>query len=315
MKKVKDVGVTVLTVKPGSYLRLAVSMNLRALKLILSHRSNTVVVVHFVVTIVLTAPSLLLAKRVVCVIEGIGTAFSGRDGLKKVLKFGISRLSTLSIFMNAYERSEVGRPDDVVLGGVGIDLSKYTPAMPNSVEPDKPINLLFVGRLVRDKGIFDLFSVMRLLQKRGIDFTMNIVGQTYSANSGTLTDYDLQQAQEEFGESLVLHGYLDNLVQLYQNADLFLFLSWHEGFPVCVMEANACGKPVFAYDVPGCNHAITEGINGRLFSPGKVVQVADAIVSGGFSKFDKPCRNYAQKYFDQNIKADELVELITSVAN
>lgn len=315
LKAVTDVGVSVLPVKQASPIMLIVPMNLQALKILYSKYSDTVFVCHFVVTAIIMAPSLFLARRVVCVVEGIGTAFSKRKFLKKLLKFILGCLASKRVFMNDYERDEIGSNDDLVLGGIGVDLEKFKPAVRTLKNERDNINLLYVGRLVRDKGVYDLFILMRMLQENGVSFTMNIVGETYAGNYGSLQPEELCQAQEEFGQSLVFHGQLQSVTRLYQETDLFLLLSRHEGFPVCVMEANACGRPVFAYDVPGCAHAIKDSVNGRLFPLGEVNSIAEAIVSGQFISMRESARKYAENHFDRNVKADELISVIETLAS
>ena len=202
-----------------------------------------------------------------------------------------------------------------MLGGIGVDLEKFKPAVRTLKNERDNINLLYVGRLVRDKGVYDLFILMRMLQENGVSFTMNIVGETYAGNYGSLQPEELCQAQEEFGQSLVFHGQLQSVTRLYQETDLFLLLSRHEGFPVCVMEANACGRPVFAYDVPGCAHAIKDSVNRRLFPLGEVNSIAEAIVSGQFISMRESARKYAENHFDRNVKADELISVIETLAS
>ena len=206
-KSVEETGAYVLAVKPGNLLSTALRMNFRAIKLLISKRSDTVVVSHFIVTAVFMAPALLVAKRAICVVEGIGTAFSDRPFFKKLLQFYLKCSVNRRVFMNQYECEEIGFHGDFVLGGIGVDLEKYKPGEQDSLFPGDHVRLLYVGRLLRDKGIHDLFALMKILEENNILFTMHIVGETYSANSGSVKTAELEQAKKVFGKSLMLHGY------------------------------------------------------------------------------------------------------------
>lgn len=309
---VEQIGVTVIPVRSTSLFTLFITMNFHALKLFIGKRADLVFVSHFVTTAILLSPTLLIAPRVLCVIEGIGTVFASRPLLSKLLKLGLKLISKKRVFMNQYELEQLGSESDYVLAGIGVDLSKFTPAPITNSEAAERINLLFVGRLVADKGVRDLFSVMRILRAQNIAFTMHVVGEIYEANSGSLNPEELQQAQKEFGESLVLHGYSNDVLALYHSADLLLLLSRHEGFPVCVMEANACGVPALTYDVQGCSHAIKNGVNGQLVPLDDIEMVANEIASNKFSSMRVTAREYAEQHFDQNAKAATLIGHIES---
>ena len=117
-------------------------------------------------------PILLLNRKNICVIEGIGTFFTGRPFASRIVKAVLSRLATARVFMNEEERDRLGKPSDTVLYGIGVDLSKFYPAKLTNAVPEvsSRINLLYVGRLLKDKGIHDLLKVVRILQARNMQF-------------------------------------------------------------------------------------------------------------------------------------------------
>jgi glycosyltransferase involved in cell wall biosynthesis len=60
----------------------------------------------------------------------------------------------------------------------------------------------------------------------------------------------------------------------YRALDLMLLTSWHEGTPLAILEAMACGVPVVATDVGGVAELIVSGTTGALVPPGDDAQMA-----------------------------------------
>jgi glycosyltransferase involved in cell wall biosynthesis len=66
-------------------------------------------------------------------------------------------------------------------------------------------------------------------------------------------------------------------VRFLQQADVFLFPSYHEGLPYSILESLAAGTPVIASNVGGIPDAVIDGIHGLLIEPRYPVLIADAI--------------------------------------
>ncbi|MCK4820291.1 glycosyltransferase family 4 protein, partial [bacterium] len=71
----------------------------------------------------------------------------------------------------------------------------------------------------------------------------------------------------------------NRLVEIYQDADIFVFPSYHEGLPAVVLEAMSCGLPVIATDVRGNRDLISAGENGILVPPRSPGKIAEAITT------------------------------------
>ena len=116
-------------------------------------------------------------------------------------------------------------------------------------------NVLFVGRLTKQKNLFSLLKAMRLIE--GVKLT--IVGE--GPLQGELTNYS-----RELGLDVRFQGYVphDQLVQFYSAADVFVIPSLIEGHPKVLLEAMACGLPVVGTDVEGIRGIIAHEQNGLL---------------------------------------------------
>jgi glycosyltransferase involved in cell wall biosynthesis len=107
---------------------------------------------------------------------------------------------------------------------------------------------LFVGRLVHEKGIFDLLDAYRMLPPE----LQRDVGLVYVGDGPTRAT--LQRRSKDVGGSVVLAGFAqrDRLVQFYALADALIFPTHADAWGLVVNEAMACGLPVVCSDAAGC---------------------------------------------------------------
>ena len=131
-------------------------------------------------------------------------------------------------------------------------------------------NLLAVGRLGREKGFDLLLQAIAKLEK---NFYLTIIGEGKELEN-------LQQLAEKLqvAERVKFAGFQENPYQYMQQANMMVLSSRHEGFPNVVLEANACGTPVVAFDCPGGTGEIIEnGVNGFLVNCGDTEKLAETI--------------------------------------
>jgi len=137
---------------------------------------------------------------------------------------------------------------------------------------------------------------------------MHIIGDVYNGNPNSLSDADLQNYKNAHPNILFFHGYKENLVDFYRNSDWLVFLSRHEGFPVSVMEANACGLPAITFDVRGCRDAIEEGQNGFLVELGNIETVVRIIDKVNSESLKAGARTHAVNNFDYKEKVNTILD-------
>lgn len=104
--------------------------------------------------------------------------------------------------------------------------------------------LLTVGTNHPRKNLGAIVSIFESLRVRGVDHDLVIAGSSGNARD----DLADRVAQSPFSESIHLPGYVsaEDLPALYSSAELFMLLSWYEGFGMPVLEAMACGTAVIA---------------------------------------------------------------------
>lgn len=137
-----------------------------------------------------------------------------------------------------------------------------------------PLQVVFVGRLVREKGVGELLEAARRLP----DVQWTIVGDALPSDRDSVAD-DVERASRESGARIRWVGMVppDGVRRHLTEADLLVLPSWREGVPRSVIEAMASGLPVVATAIRGCRELVEPGVNGWLVPPGDVDALADAV--------------------------------------
>lgn len=120
---------------------------------------------------------------------------------------------------------------------------------------------IFVGRLVKDKGITELVGAFDKLAKKKSGIKLILVGM-YEKDLDPLDD-----ATNEIittNKDIIATGTQRDVRPYLALADVLTFPSYREGFPNVVMEAGAMGLPSIVSDINGCNEIISEGDNGVI---------------------------------------------------
>lgn len=151
---------------------------------------------------------------------------------------------------------------------------------PATVAPERksgPVELLFVGRFVRAKGVLDLLHAMRTLNRRGHrDVRLTLVGNPRLSSPGVLAAIDDLLANGLAGSVRVLPAADDAaLAELYARSDVFVIPSYHEGYCVPVIEALSARCQVVAYD--SSNLPFVLGGLGALVPTGDVAALATTL--------------------------------------
>jgi glycosyltransferase involved in cell wall biosynthesis len=154
----------------------------------------------------------------------------------------------------------------------GVDVGEFSRA-PVNPEPH-PLRLLFLGRLVVEKGPVVLVEALGLLRASGVDAELTIVGEGPARP-------EVERAVAELGlaDHVALLGAVpsDEARLHYHRADVFCLPSFAEGVPVVLMEAMSCGLPVITTYITGIPELVTDGVEGRTVTPGRADLVADAL--------------------------------------
>jgi glycosyltransferase involved in cell wall biosynthesis len=160
--------------------------------------------------------------------------------------------------------------------------------------------VLFVGRLLREKGVRELIGAARILRDAGADCTIVLAGGI-DTNPGALAEAEVRQwANEGLCEWL---GNLADVRPELERAHVFVLPSYREGKPRSTQEALATGRPVITTDTVGCRETVEPGVNGWLVPVGDHVALARAIEEsmadrGRLVAMGNESRRLAEERFD-----------------
>jgi glycosyltransferase involved in cell wall biosynthesis len=156
----------------------------------------------------------------------------------------------------------------------GIDTSYFDPALIDQAQKDALRNTLniskddfvfiFVGRLVKDKGVNELIKTFEKICKKNDKVKLLLLG-TYEKNLDPLEAET--KISIESNKQIIAVGWKEDVRPFFAISDLMVFPSYREGFPNVVMQAGAMGLNCIATDINGCNEIIIEGKNGVLIPP------------------------------------------------
>lgn len=153
----------------------------------------------------------------------------------------------------------------------GVDLSYYVRSeelkvKSEELKTDGVFTFLFVGRIVRDKGINELVKAFQHLHSHNLNTRLWLVG-AYEDSLDPISNETRQIIADNDGIEAVGVKRGDELLAYYATSDCFVFPSYREGFPNTVLEAGAMGLPSIVTDINGSREIIIEGFNGVIIPP------------------------------------------------
>lgn len=208
----------------------------------------------------------LAKKQYVVNITGLGTAFE-KPGMVRTVAVNLYKVALkkakVVFFENSSNRDELlsfgccKREKTVVLNGAGVNTETY------SYQPyphNDRVSFLFVGRVMKEKGIDELFEVMIKLIEEGQDCFLDVVGPFEE-------DYKEKLEKYEQAGWLKYHGYQEDVKPFIAACDCFVLPSYHEGMANTILECASSGRPIITSNIPGCKEAVNDGKSGFLCKP------------------------------------------------
>lgn len=146
------------------------------------------------------------------------------------------------------------------------DISHYSESQNQQLKLDLGISstdfvFVFVGRLVKDKGINELVAAFENIQKQHVEVKLLLVGN-YENDLDPLDMETLRCINNNIG--IISTGYQKDVRPYFAIANALVFPSYREGFPNVVMQAGAMGLPSIVTDINGCNEIIEVKKNGLI---------------------------------------------------
>lgn len=208
-----------------------------------------------------------------------------------------------------------------LLPGSGVDLERFSPAVAKDDLSESiggpapgPLRLLYVGRMLGDKGVRELVEAVGQVNTGGVRCELTLCGMAGADNASAIDEATLRAWSTRDGIRWV--GPTDKPEVAYAQADVVVLPSYREGLPRTLLEAGAMGLPAIATDVPGCRHVVEHGFNGWLCAARDAQSLADAIEAALATPFDERlamgqrARRRVAERFDERLVVRAMLEVL-----
>lgn len=197
-------------------------------------------------------------------ITGLGTAFQKKGILKTLVTFlykiGLKKAKV--VFFENEENRQIFIHEKIVdeertcrLDGAGVNTERYTFA--EYPTDNSATKFLFMGRVMKEKGVDELFSAMHRLWMEKVPCELVMLG-SYEENYESIIE---RYSKEGW---LKYYGYQEDVKPFIRESHCFVLPSWHEGMANTNLECASMGRPVITSNIHGCLEAVEDGVSGYL---------------------------------------------------
>jgi len=198
-------------------------------------------------------------------VTGLGTAFQDDGALTKLvtIMYKTAFKNVQGVFFENTGNRDVLVKKGIIpkekthcLSGAGVNLKDFAFS---EYPQDGDTRFLFIGRMMREKGINELFASCERLKKDGYSFALDVLGdfeESYEEHIKRLEDKRI----------LHYHGYQSDVKPFIRKAHCFVLPSYHEGMANTLLECGAMGRPLITSNIHGCLEAVDDGGTGFLCS-------------------------------------------------
>ena len=194
-----------------------------------------------------------------------------RNALSKTKKVFFQNFDDMNLFI---ERKFVKSSIAERIPGSGIDFKKFSPIILKERDSHSFI-FLFIGRLIKDKGIFEYINVARIIRKKYPNAVFNVMGPFWTQNlkKNTITHTQLQHWIDEGVIDYL--GEKKDVRKFIAEADCIVLPSYREGTSNTLLEAASMEKPAITTNATGCKEIVSDNVTGFLCNVRDELDLAD----------------------------------------
>ena len=252
-------------------------------------------------------------------ITGLGGAIE-QDGILQTItsslyRMGIKKAKTIfiqndSILNKMNQHNMIHVPFEMTPGsGVSLDRHQYS----EYPEENNEIRFVFIGRIMREKGIYELIEAAKYITKKYPSVIFDVIGY-----AGLKEDLAFVSEADKAGLINYL-GEQDDVRPYIHRGHATILPSYFEGMANVLLESAAAGRPILTTYVPGCRETFDEGISGFGFEVRDVKSLEEAIENFILlpheekRKMGKAGRIKMENLFDRKIILNMYVDEIESL--
>jgi len=259
-------------------------------------------------------------------ISGLGTLFIRKSFTTKlaIILYRFSqKFATKIFFQNNDDKqffidNKIVTPNkSVLIPGSGVDVDKFHPSLNavNSIYFD----FMFVGRLIKDKGIYEFIEAAKMMLEKYKDVTFSIVGAPYIANSTSITNIELNSWIDN--KIINYYGETDHVENYMSKTNCIVLPSYREGLSKVLIEACSLAKPIITTNVPGCKDVVVDNVNGFLckdrnaFDLFEKMEKMKLLKENEIQELSKNSRKIAIEKFDERIVIEIYEKEVSKILN
>lgn len=194
-------------------------------------------------------------------VTGLGSAYYRGGFIKNIVSnlYKIGLKNAKGVFFENTANAQVliddntiGENQAIVLKGAGVNLNQFQYCeMPS----DEVVKFLFVGRIMAEKGVNELFEAIKRIKKDYSNVEFSFIG--WFEEDYKILIEDLQS------EGLIkYYGYQEDVRPFIRDSHCVVLPSYHEGMANVLLEGAAMGRAIIATDISGCRESIVDGVSG-----------------------------------------------------
>jgi glycosyltransferase involved in cell wall biosynthesis len=294
-------------------------------------RERPDIVHHFTIKPVIygsIAARLARVPKIINTITGLGFVFTGEEitWLRRLVErmYGLSnKCAHFTFFQNQDDldlfvaRRLVKHGKTGLLPGSGVDCDFFVPnSTPEPLDELSP-TFLMVGRLLRDKGVFEFVEAARLVHHRFPGVQFQLLGGRDERNPNVISQRDLGRWQSEGVVTWL--GEVADVRPVVANADVVVLPSYYrEGIPRSLLEGAAMGKPLITTDAVGCREVVDNNVNGLLVPVKDAEALAQAMMRmigepKMRQRMGKTGREKVLREFDERVVIEKILKIYREI--
>lgn len=253
-------------------------------------------------------------------ITGLGTSVENKGIIQKITlmlyKLGLKKASCV-FFQNKtnqmfFEDNRIVESKTTLIPGSGVNLQQHR--FEEYPLNDDKIRFLFIGRIMKAKGIEELLEAAKLIKENYPNAQFDLIG-------GIEENYNEEIDNLEKLDIIKYHGQQEDVHSFIKKSHATILPSYHEGLANVLLESASSGRPVLASRVPGCIETYEDGLTGFGFEAMNVDSLVEAIIKFIKLPYDEKSemgiagRRKIENEFDRNTVINTYLQEINLITN
>ncbi|WP_156290941.1 glycosyltransferase family 4 protein [Oceanobacillus salinisoli] len=211
-------------------------------------------------------------------ITGLGTSVENKGLIQRLTKLlykiGLGKASCV-FFQNEsnmkfFTDNNLCKNKTKLIPGSGVNLKQHK--FEEYPINDGNIRFLFIGRIMKAKGIDELLQAAKIVKEKHPNVNFNLIGFSEENYKQKLEEFEKKGVIKQLGQQEDVHSYI-------KDSHATILPSYHEGTANVLLESAATGRPVLASKVPGCLETYEDGQSGLGFKARNVESLTNAILN------------------------------------